>query len=112
MHRSETSSSCAEAFEECWPAQADQSHCTMCEGKQWTTLHAAGCTQADVDLHCGAPSAPPRCPEPLAASVNATGLLPGEQDAKLAQKKLGQLQHVLDVLPQERMGQLASFGPI
>ena len=33
-----------------------------------------------------------------------------EKDAKLAQK-LGQLQHFLAVLPQECMGQLASFGP-
>jgi hypothetical protein len=35
---------------------------------------------------------------------------PSEKDAKLAQN-LGQLQPFIDVLPQECMGQLASFGP-
>ena len=35
---------------------------------------------------------------------------PGEKDAKLAQK-LGQLQPFIVALPQESMGQLASFGP-
>ena len=33
-----------------------------------------------------------------------------EKDAELAQK-LGQLQPVIAVFPQERVGQLASFGP-
>ena len=36
--------------------------------------------------------------------------LPGEKDAKLAQK-LGQLQPFRTVFPEECMGQLASFGP-
>jgi hypothetical protein len=34
-----------------------------------------------------------------------------EKDAKLAQR-LGQLQPFIAILPQECMGQLASFGPI
>jgi len=49
--------------------------------------------------------APPPAPAPAAYAP-----APSEKDVKLAQK-LGQLPPFLAVLPQECMGQLASFGP-
>ena len=72
LQRSEASPSCAKALKGCWPVQKSESRCKMCEGKQQAMLHTAGCTQSDINLYCELP----RCPEPLAASVNATGLLP------------------------------------
>ena len=75
-HGSGTLRSCSEALAGCWPVRANQSRCKLCEGRQQSTLHTAGCTQADIDQYCGTPSGSSRCPEPLAASVNATGLLP------------------------------------
>jgi CubicO group peptidase (beta-lactamase class C family) len=61
---------------------------------------------AEGNHHPGAPGSPG---DPNGAYMRGMGQV-SEKDAMLAQM-LGQFQPFIAVFPQERMGQLASFGP-
>ena len=37
----------------CWPVQNDTQKCSACEVRQQNHLHAAGCTEADIEAYCG-----------------------------------------------------------
>ena len=44
---------CSGTLRGCWPVQNDTQKCSACEVRQQNHLHAAGCTEADIEAYCG-----------------------------------------------------------
>jgi len=46
------SAECSHALAGCWPVKDVKAKCHICEGMQQQRLHAAGCTQEDIETYC------------------------------------------------------------